>query len=277
MSIGMETQNTVDEKFNQAKANFDQLTFFIDNMKTKLESQISHLNGVRTQSDLFVGDFVSLYSTSQNHSLIPFANECQLSESTLFKQTDPLVKQLENGPLRKLQNLMDLFAQYKERIKQREQFREDFDYYSAKAKKAQSERDKTLSSGKKEGPKDMESRQKAEHKLEIATKSYGEINSNLINELTKLWTTRHDLLGNVLTEFMAVEKAAANLQHTTLQSLKIPNPSAIDLKTLTPSPSPPPMNPSTSSSSSSSSSGKSGGMFSNLLGSSSSSSSSTTS
>jgi len=248
----------------------------VDTLRIKLESHISQLSGVHSQSDLFVGDFVSLYSTSQNHSLGPFANEAKQAQATILKESESLVKQMQGGPLRKIQNLLELFGVYKERIKQRDQFREDFDYYSAKVKKAQAERDKATSSGKKEGPKDMESRQKSEQKLDTATKSYGEINSNLIRELSTVWNSRHDLLGQILTEFMTTNKASANVHYSTLQSLKVPNPSGIDLKTLTPSPSPPPMNPAVSSSSSSSSQ-KSGGLFSNILGGSSSSSSSSSS
>jgi len=243
MSIGMETQNTVDEKFNIAKANFDQLHFIVDTLRVKLESFISQLNGIDTQGDLFVGDFVSLYSTAHNHSLGPFANDAKAAKATILKQSEPLAKQMDEGPSKRIRNLIELFSVFKERIKQREQFREDFDYYSAKVKKLQAERDKTTSSGKKEGPKDMESRQKTEQKLEIATKSYGEINSNLIREFTNLWNIRHDLLGPILTEFMTIDRASASLRYSTLQGLKIPNASGTDMKTLTPSPSPPPLNP----------------------------------
>jgi len=245
-SLGMETQTTVDENFNSAKANFDLLCLTVESLKNRIEAHMAHLKGMQIQSDALLADFVTLFSSSlkYSHPLGPFSIEAKQTYAALLKQIDGVEKQMESGSLRRVRGMLDLFTQYRERIKQREQFREDFDYYSAKVKKLHSERDKTLSAGKRESPSDIENRQKTEHKLDSATKSYHDSNSILIKDLNNLWISRQDNLAPIMIDFLSVDKSYANAHFSFvqgLQNLKVPNLSdRVDLKSVPPSSSAPP-------------------------------------
>jgi len=167
-------------------------------------------------------DFRNVMQNANTHPFAGLANDGKNTQSTLFKNFETCEKQFEATGFAHFKQLTAHFASVKDRIKQREASRLEFDYRTGKAKSAQESRDKLVAKGKLEAPKDAEARALAEKKLEEATANWNAINSTLCGELVFFFENRHAILGNLYIEFLQFQMNVAVGFQNSLGSLSIP-------------------------------------------------------
>jgi len=216
------TPKTVDPNYDNARANYEQLCIVVDALKKRLETNLAHAHGFALTADQLTNDIHTILIKSANQTLITMGNDAKQVQAGFLKQEEAISKSIENSALQRLNNLIEVFNQFRGRIKGREEALESFDYYSSKVTKLHASRDAALVKGQKESSKDLENRQKTEKKLEDATAVYKTANDGLVRDLTYIWNSRFDQLGPVLGDFLTGEKAFASCISNAIQNLRVP-------------------------------------------------------
>jgi hypothetical protein len=204
MTIGKE--KTTDQHYDTAKANYEAFVQSVTQLKSHVDMWAANSRQQCINSEMVAADYKHVMQSTSNH---PFSNLCADSKTTqnaIFKHWETCEKQLETTAQAKLKLLMNHFNNIKDRMKNRESARLDYDYRTGQVKSAHDARDKLIAKGKVEAPKDAEKRELAEKKLDDAAHIWNVTNSGLIADLEHLHENRLGLLGNIYVDFLSVQK-----------------------------------------------------------------------
>lgn len=221
MTIG--TTKTTDQAFDTAKQNYEGFVFAVQTLKTHVDGWHAATKAAAGSAAHVANDYKNtMQNAGAQGPFAQLATDGATAEHACSQVWEGCEKQLEATCLSHFRELQGLFVQIKDRMKQREAARLDFDYRQKNVKDLHEARDKLVAKGKTETPKDADKRSQAEKKLEDATHHWNTLNNGVTAELIHLHEHRSDLLGHLYLEFLNAQKEYGKRMAEALNSLQMP-------------------------------------------------------
>lgn len=214
-----------DPKFDEANANFDKFVLVITTLKQQIEDGQMRMRAYCESLAIVSGEFLSVFKSANDdkHLYAGVASSSKKKMDELAKDSyDQIVQFSGDTVTLKLAELVDRVSKLKARVVERENQRTEMDYYTSKVT-ALHEKHKKLK--QIEEPKDKEKRERNEQKMIALQQNFHITNQSLMDDMNACWTLRLNLLGPILSDFLAVQRKFADFLQTSCvqESIIVPS------------------------------------------------------